>query len=114
MLNAPGRDWMYLPACLITRESHCWFVNLQLIGGIFDFCELAVVAFNNPEVILNEYHLVNDVHCILDDTDDDIFRNGYSLMDGRWLHCWNASDYMGKGINVKMQKIYGLLEEKLK
>lgn len=62
----------------------------------------------------SKYRLVDDVHCMLDDTDDDIFRNGYSLMDGRWLHCWNASDYMGKGVGNKMRRIYGMLEEKLK
>lgn len=62
----------------------------------------------------SKYRLVKDVHCFLDDTDDDIFRNGYSMMDDRWLHCWNASDYMGKGVGGKMQKIYGILEEKLK
>lgn len=62
----------------------------------------------------SKYRLVKDVHCFLDDTDDDIFRNGYSMMDDRWLHCWNASDYMGKGVAGKMQKIYGILEEKLK
>ena len=51
---------------------------------------------------------------LLDDKDDDIFRNGYSMMDNRWLHCWNASDYMGKGVDNKMRKIYKMLDEKLK
>ncbi len=62
----------------------------------------------------SKFRLVSDVHCFLDDTDDDIFRNGYSLMDGCWLHCWNASDYMGKGVDNKMSRIYSMLEEKLK
>lgn len=59
-----------------------------------------------------KYKLVKDVHCFLDDTDDDIFRNGYSLMDDCWLHCWNASDYMGKGVDNKMNRIYAMLENK--
>ena len=46
--------------------------------------------------------------------DDDIFRNGYSLMDDCWLHCWNASDYMGKGVDNKMNRIFAILEDKLK
>lgn len=62
----------------------------------------------------SQYQIVKDVHCFLDDKDDDIFRNGYSMMDNRWLHCWNASDYMGKGVDNKMRKIYEMLEEKLK
>lgn len=62
----------------------------------------------------DRYHIVKDVHCFLDDTDNDIFRNGYSLMDDRWLHCWNASDYMGKGVDNKMRRIYQMLEDKLK
>ena len=62
----------------------------------------------------SKFHLVKDVHCFLDDSDDDIFRNGYSLMDDRWLHCWNASDYMGKGVDNKMNRIFAMLEEKLK
>lgn len=62
----------------------------------------------------SKYQLVKDVHCFLDDTDNDIFRNGYSLMDDRWLHCWNASDYMGKGVDNKMRRIYQMLEDKLK
>ena len=62
----------------------------------------------------SKYRLVDDVHCMLDDTDDDIFRNGYSLMDGRWLHCWNASDYMGKGVDNKMKRIYEIVEERIK
>lgn len=62
----------------------------------------------------SKFHFVKDVHCFLDDTDDDIFRNGYSLMDDRWLHCWNASDYMKKGVNNKMKCIYFMLEAKLK
>lgn len=61
----------------------------------------------------SRYQLVKDVHCLLDDTDDDIFRNGYSMMDGCWLHCWNASDYMGKGVDRKMERIFALLEERL-
>lgn len=61
-----------------------------------------------------KYQLVDDVRCLLDDTDDDIFRNGYSLKDGCWLHCSHVSDYMGKGVDGKMQKLYGMLEEKLK
>ncbi len=62
----------------------------------------------------SKFRLVKDVHCFLDDKDDDIFRNGYSLMDDCWLHCWNASDYMGKGVEGKMKKIYAILNEKLK
>lgn len=62
----------------------------------------------------SKFHLVKDVHCFLDDSDDDIFRNGYSLMDDCWLHCWNASDYMGKGVDNKMNRIFAMLEEKLK
>lgn len=62
----------------------------------------------------SKYQIVKDVHCFLDDTDDDIFRNGYSMMDDRWLHCWNASDYMGKGVDNKMRRIYQMLEDKLK
>lgn len=61
----------------------------------------------------SQYEIVDDVHCFFDDSDYDIFRNGYSLMDGRWLHCWNASDYMGKGVDNKMNKIYSMLEESL-
>lgn len=61
-----------------------------------------------------KFHLVKDVHCFLDDSDDDIFRNGYSLMDDCWLHCWNASDYMGKGVDNKVNRIFAMLEEKLK
>ena len=62
----------------------------------------------------NNYRLVSDKHIMLDDKDDDIFRNGYSLMDNCWLHCWNASDYMKKGVNNKMKRIYSMLEAKLK
>lgn len=62
----------------------------------------------------NDYRLVSDKHIMLDDKDDDIFRNGYSLMDDCWLHCWNAFDYMGKGVNNKMNRIYTMLEVKLK
>lgn len=60
-----------------------------------------------------KFLLVKDVHCFLDDTDDDISRNGYSLMDDCWLHCWNASDYMGKVVDNKMNRIFAMLEEKL-
>lgn len=58
----------------------------------------------------NKCRLVKDVHCLIDDTDEDIFRNGYSLMDDCWIHCWNASDYMGKGVDNKMARIYDMLE----
>lgn len=61
-----------------------------------------------------EFNIVEDVKCLFDDTDNDIFRNGYSLMGGCWLHCWNASDYMGKGVNTKMQRIYVKLEKALR
>lgn len=62
----------------------------------------------------NDYKLVEDVHHLLDDTDDDIFRNGYSILDDCWLHCWNASDYMHKGVDNKMRRIYAILEDRLK
>ena len=57
---------------------------------------------------------MKDVHCLIDDTDEDIFRNGYSLMDDYWIHCWNASDYMGKGVDNKMARIYDMLENILR
>lgn len=62
----------------------------------------------------DDYKLVDDVHHLLDNSDDDIFKNGYSILDGCWLHCWNASDYMHKGVGNKMRRIYAILEEKLK
>ncbi len=61
----------------------------------------------------SEYHLANDVHHLLDDTENDIFSNGYSLIDGCWLHCWNASDYMHKGVDSKMQRIFAIVERKM-
>lgn len=57
-----------------------------------------------------DYLLAKDVHHLLDDKDDDIFRNGYSIIDNCWLHCWNASDYMHKGVSNKMNRIYDLLD----
>lgn len=74
-------------------------------------------ARNGPihfhDIDFNKYSLATDIHCLLDDSDTDIFRNGYSVIDNCWLHCWNASDYMGLDVNDKMQRIYALLEEKL-
>lgn len=62
----------------------------------------------------SKFDIVKDVHCMLDDSDNDIFRNGYSLMDDCWLHCWNASDYMRKGVENKRKRIFAIVEEKLK
>lgn len=61
----------------------------------------------------DDYKLVDDVHHLLDNSDDDIFRNGYSILDGCWLHCWNASDYMHKGVSNKMRRIFEILDERL-
>lgn len=72
----------------------------------------AIIHFKNID--WNKYETVEDIHCFLDNTDNDIFRNGYSMMDGCWLHCWNASDYMGKGVNNKMLRIYTILEKALR
>lgn len=43
----------------------------------------------------------------------DIFDNGYSYFSCGWVHCWNASNYMGKNIDKKMERIFCLLEEEL-
>lgn len=61
----------------------------------------------------SKYHTVKDHNVMFDDIDDDVFRNGYSVMDGCWLHSWNASDYMHKGVTDKMRRIYDILEEKM-
>ena len=46
---------------------------------------------------------------------DDIFEYGYSYFSCGWIHCWNASNYMGKkNIDFKMNMIYEILEEKLR
>ena len=45
---------------------------------------------------------------------DDIFEYGYSYFTCGWIHCWNASNYMGKkNIDFKMNLIYEMLEERL-
>lgn len=62
---------------------------------------------------MGNFRSVSDIRYTLDDTDDDIFRNGYSIMGDCWLHCWNASDYMGKGVDNKMKKIFVMLDCKL-
>ena len=41
------------------------------------------------------------------------FDNGYSYFSCGWVHCWNASNYMGKNIDKKMERIFCLLEEEL-
>ena len=46
---------------------------------------------------------------------DDIFEYGYSYFTCGWVHCWNASNYMGKkNLEAKMNMIYGMLEKKLR
>lgn len=62
----------------------------------------------------DKYFVVKDVHHLLDDSDKDIFRNGYSTFDNCWLHCWNASDYMHKGVDKKMKRIYAFMDKKIK
>ena len=46
---------------------------------------------------------------------DDIFEYGYAYFTCGWIHCWNASNYMGKkNIDIKMNMIYGMLDDKLR
>lgn len=48
------------------------------------------------------------------DGQQDLFDGGYSLFDNAWVHCWNASNYMGKpNLDRKMRLIYQMLEERL-
>lgn len=62
----------------------------------------------------NDYMLVGDEKRCFDGYDD-IFEYGYSYFTCGWIHCWNASNYMGKkNLDIKMNMIYGMLEDKLR
>lgn len=62
----------------------------------------------------SQYKTAIENHCFFDGVTD-IFEGGYSLFDNTWVHCWNASNYMGRNsITQKMQRIYGMLEERLR
>lgn len=61
----------------------------------------------------SQYKLAEERHCLFDGAGD-IFDGGYSLFDNAWVHCWNASNYMGKpNLDRKMRLIYQMLEERL-
>lgn len=61
----------------------------------------------------NNYILVKDEKRLFDEQND-IFEYGYSYFDCGWIHCWNASNYMGKNKTIeKMERIYQMLEEEL-
>lgn len=61
----------------------------------------------------SQFDLVKEEHCLFENAAD-IYDGGYSLFDRTWVHCWNASNYMGKpNVGRKMQLIYQMIEEKL-
>ena len=64
-------------------------------------------------VDFTKYEMPSDKKILFDD-DKDIFEYGYSYFSCGWIHCWNASNYMGKDIQLKMKRIFLLIEEKLK
>lgn len=75
-------------------------------------------ACNGPLLFKNvkwdDYMLVGDEKRCFDGYND-IFEYGYSYFSCGWIHCWNASNYMGKkNIDFKMNMIYEMLEEKLR
>ena len=41
----------------------------------------------------------------------DIFDNGYSYFSCGWVHCWNASNYMGKNIDKKWRECSAFLKK---
>ena len=63
-------------------------------------------------VDLSRYQTPTDEHRYFDDNVD-FFANGYSYFSCGWIHCWNASNYMGKDIVQKMKSIFSLLEKKM-
>jgi hypothetical protein len=59
------------------------------------------------------YKLAKTKHYSLDGCND-VFEHGYSRLDCGWIHCWNASNYMGKeNLDEKMQKIFTMLSNNL-
>lgn len=74
-------------------------------------------ACNGPSLFKNvkweDYMLVGDEKRCFDGYND-IFEYGYSYFTCGWIHCWNASNYMGKkNLDIKMNMIYCMLKEKL-
>ena len=60
-------------------------------------------------VDFSKYSLAHDEHKFFEG--DDIFDYGYSYFDSGWIHCWNASNYMGKeNLNKKMKLIFQMLD----
>ena len=75
-------------------------------------------ACNGPLLFKNikweDYILIGDEKRCFEGYDD-VFEYGYSYFTCGWIHCWNASNYMGKkNIDFKMNMIYEMLEEKLR
>ena len=75
-------------------------------------------ACNGPLLFKNikweDYILIGDEKRCFEGYDD-IFEYGYSYFSCGWIHCWNASNYMGKkNIDFKMNMIYEMLENKLR
>lgn len=72
----------------------------------------AYSVFKNVD--FSQYNLVKEEKRLFEG-ETDIFSGGYSYFDCGWIHAWNASNYMGKdGVDLKMNKIFGILEEHLK
>lgn len=101
-----------------------WFMRMDyLIDKRIDFrpsfrlngdtgASHAPILFKNID--FSNYLLVKDEHRFFDESND-IFDNGYSYFDCGWIHCWNGSNYMGKkNLNIKMNKIFELLDSELK
>lgn len=64
-------------------------------------------------VDFSKYKIPVDQHRFFEDNSD-FFEYGYSYFSCGWIHCWNASNYMGKDISQKMKNIFLLLEDNLK
>ena len=100
-----------------------WFMRMDFLKGKkVDFRPSIRLrgdtgASNAPtlfkDVDFSNYILVSDEkRCF--EGHDDVFEWGYSFFDCGWIHCWNASNYMGKKkVSVKMQMIFHILEDKL-
>lgn len=63
-------------------------------------------------VDFSKYETPSDEHRLFGNSKD-IFEDGYSYFSCGWIHCWNASNYMGKDMHDKMRRIFLLLEEAL-